>query len=64
MQEHEKIIMLYTLLHFVEEIHKGKPSPTPWAIRERLHYFEQTIEQLSEQAVNQATQAQKSPPSR
>lgn len=46
MEEREKVVMLYTLLSFIKEIHDGEDYPGPFVIRDRLRYFEKTTEQL------------------
>lgn len=46
MSEREKVVLLYTLLSFVEEIHKGQSYPGPYAIQNRLRHFEQTAQEL------------------
>ncbi len=46
MTEREKVVMLYVLLSFVEEIHDRKKGLGPWAIQQRLRMFEKSTEEL------------------
>lgn len=46
MSERDKVVLLYTLLSFVEEIHKGEGSPGPYAKQQRLRLFEKNTEEL------------------
>lgn len=50
MTEPEKVIMLYTLLVFVKQIHDGDSHPTPLAILQQLQRSEDVLrEQLRSQ---------------
>ena len=46
MEEFEKIVLIRTILSFVEEIHKGKSAPGPVGIQTRLRHFTQTTAEL------------------
>jgi hypothetical protein len=50
MTERDKILMMQVLLSFVDDIHKGKPHPGPFSIRNRLRRYDENLDQLLSQA--------------
>lgn len=44
--EKEKIILIDTILSFVEEVHKGKSAPGPVGIARRLQLYTEKYDRL------------------
>lgn len=53
MTEKEKVVLIDTILSFMEDMHKnGKSSPGPYAIAHRLRVYTERYEQILAQQQN------------